>query len=45
MVEELLAHPMEGLSCISEEERRILRDGGVISTAFADHEVCDADGG
>ena len=27
MVEELLAHPMEGLSCISEEERRILRDG------------------
>ena len=37
MVEELLAHPMEGLSCISEEERRILRDGGVISTAFADH--------
>lgn len=37
MVEELLAHPMEGLSCISEEEWRILRDGGVISTAFADH--------
>ena len=27
MFEELLAHPMEGLSCISEEEWRILREG------------------
>ena len=37
MFEELLAHPMEGLSCISEEEWRILREGGTVSTAFADH--------
>ena len=37
MFEELLAHPMEGLSCISEEKWRILREGGTVSTAFADH--------
>jgi anaerobic selenocysteine-containing dehydrogenase len=37
MAGELLSHPMEGLSCISEEDRRVLRDGGVISTAYADH--------
>lgn len=37
MVWELLAHPMEGLTRISEKEWRILREGGVISTAFADH--------
>ena len=37
MVEELLARPMEGLSRISQEQWRVLRDGGVISTAFGDH--------
>lgn len=37
VLEELLAHPLSGLADISEEAWRTLKEGGVISTPFADH--------
>jgi anaerobic selenocysteine-containing dehydrogenase len=37
LLEELLAHPMEGLQRLSQEQRTTLRHGGVVSTPFADH--------
>ena len=37
MLAELLEHPMPGLAGISEEDWQILREGGTISTPFADH--------
>lgn len=37
MVDQLLSHPGAGLAGISDEERQILREGGVVSLPFADH--------
>lgn len=37
LLEELLAHPQAGLAGISAEQWQTLRQGGVISTPFADH--------
>lgn len=37
LLAELLANPVEGLTTISEDQRAILKRGGVISTPFADH--------
>ncbi|MCB7320837.1 molybdopterin-containing oxidoreductase family protein [Lacrimispora sp. 210928-DFI.3.58] len=37
MLEELLDHPGTGLDGAGEEGMRVLREGGVISTPFADH--------
>jgi anaerobic selenocysteine-containing dehydrogenase len=37
LLEELLDNPMQGLKELSSEEWDILREGGVISTPYADH--------
>lgn len=37
VLEELLSNPAAGLADISEEDKKTLQEGGVISTPFADH--------
>lgn len=37
LLEELLAHPMPDLRDISAEQRDILKNGGLVSTPFAEH--------
>lgn len=37
MLDELLSHPGPGLAKISQADWKILREGGVIATPFADH--------
>lgn len=37
MLKELLDHPKSGLASASEEDWKLLRSGGVITTPFADH--------
>lgn len=37
VLKDLLAHPASGLSDISQEDWQVLKEGGVISTPFADH--------
>lgn len=37
LMEELLANPMQGLQDIPAEDWKILKEGGVISTPYADH--------
>lgn len=45
MFSDLLDHPARGLWGISKEQRRVLREGGVISTPFADHGVFETPSG